>query len=110
MKRLLPLAFVFISGVAFAQQPPPAPAGSSLPTANTADPNVIVVTAQGTRSLFKIAVAPPPGDKSMSDLVVDVANKDFQLSSMFQVLEAKTFTANLEKEGLAIDPTSWRNI
>jgi TolB protein len=108
MKRILPLAFLFVTSVAYAQQP--APAGSALPTANTADPNVIVVTAQGSRSLFKIAVAPPPGDKATSDLIVDVANKDYQLSSMFQVLEAKTFTANLEKEGIAIDPASWRNI
>src|SRR5205814_3858162 len=61
-------------------------------------------------SLFKIAVAPPPGDKATSDLVVDVANKDYQLSSMFQVLEAKSFTANLEREGMSIDPQSWRNI
>ncbi len=109
MKRILPLACVFVTGVAFAQAPPPA--GGALPPAASGDPqDAIVVTAQGSRSLFKIAVAPPPGDKGMSDLVKDVANKDFQLSSMFQVLDAKSFTANLEKEGLSIDPASWRNI
>ena len=109
MKRfLLSLALLLVTGVAFAQ---PAPAGSALPAAGSTDPSgAIVVTAQGSRSLFKIAVAPPPGDKAMSDLVVDVANKDYQLSSIFDVLDAKTFSGNLEKEGLSIDPPAWQRI
>lgn len=110
MKRILSLAVLLTTGVAFAQQPAPSPAGSALPSASTDPSGAIVVTAQGSRSLFKIAVAPPPGDKALSDLVVDVANKDYQLSSIFQVLDAKTFHGNLEKEGLSIDPPAWQGI
>ena len=29
---------------------------------------------------------------------------------MFQTLDAKSFTANLEKEGMTIEPSSWRNV
>ena len=62
------------------------------------------------RALFKIAVAPPPGDAAIASNVVETASRDFTLSSMFQVLDPKSFTANLEREGLAIDPASWRNV
>lgn len=69
-----------------------------------------VVVAGGTRTLYKLAIAPPIGDSGPSSEVTQTATKDFTLSSLFQVLDPKSFTANLEREGVAIDPTSWRNI
>lgn len=101
---------------AVAQQPMPAPppsgaAGASdLPSASNNGAVTTVVVSGGSRSLFKIAVTQPPGDPNVGNEVVNTAGKDFVLSSMFQVLDPKSFTANLEKEGLAIDPASWRNI
>ena len=34
----------------------------------------------------------------------------FTLSSIFQVLDPKSFTANLSAEGTGIEPASWRNV
>jgi TolB protein len=102
---------------ALAQTPPPggagagaAPAASALPSASNNGAVTSVVVSGGARALFKIAVAPPPGDASVANTVVDTASRDFTLSSLFQVLDPKSFTANLEKEGIAIDPASWRTV
>src|SRR5262245_61745559 len=98
---------------AIAQQPTaPTQGGGAgdLPSASGNGGVTQVFVSGGTRSLFKIAVTPPPGDQSVATEVVDTASHDFTLSSMFQVLDPKGFTANLEKEGLSIDPASWRNI
>lgn len=69
-----------------------------------------VVVQGGSRSLFKIAVAPPLGDSAIANQVVDAASRDFTLSSLFQVLDPKSFTANLAAEGTTIEPSSWRNV
>jgi TolB protein len=107
-----PFSFLALSVLAYAlpasaQTPPPA---SDLPQASGNGQVTTVVVSGGSRSLFKIAVAPPPGDTSISGTVVDTATRDYNLSSMFQVLDPKSFTANLEKEGIAIEPSSWRNV
>ncbi len=118
----LPIACVLALAItkhdALAQQPgapaaggtAAAPAASALPAASNNGAVTSVVVSGGARALFKIAVAPPPGDTSVSGTVVDTASRDFTLSSMFQVLDPKSFTANLEKEGIAIDPASWRTV
>ncbi|MBS2019860.1 MAG: PD40 domain-containing protein [Deltaproteobacteria bacterium] len=103
-----------VAVVAHAQPTPPAPAGAPsaapLPSASNNGGVTTVVVAGGSRSLFKIAIAPPPGDATTSSTVVETATRDLTLSSMFEVLNPKSFTANLEKEGIAIDPASWRNV
>jgi TolB protein len=116
MTRSLPfrtLAFALLStlaGVAAAQPSPPAsPAASALPPAANNGVTQVVVSG-GARALFKIAVAAPTGDGTVATTVAETASRDFTLSSMFQVLEPKSFTANLEREGLTIDPASWRTI
>ena len=62
------------------------------------DPNnggvTTVVVSGGARSLFKIAIAPPPGEASVASTIVETAGRDFTLSSMFQVLDPKSFTAS----------------
>ncbi|MEA2750347.1 MAG: TolB protein [Myxococcales bacterium] len=109
------LALATLRHDAGAQQPPPpapvpAPTASALPAAANNGAVTSVVVSGGARALFKIAVAPPPGDAAVAGTVVDTASRDFTLSSMFQVLDPKSFTANLEREGLAIDPASWRTV
>ena len=117
--RLLPIgvltvaaAWLSIAAPARAQQPAAgaAPTASALPAASNTGGVTQIVVSGGARALFKIAVAPLPGDASISGTVTETAGRDFTLSSMFQVLDAKSFTANLEKEGLAIDPASWRTV
>ncbi len=95
---------------AFAQTP--SGASSSLPTVQqpTGGAVTTIMVSGGNRALFKIAVPPLVGDHDTSNTVVDVASRDFTLSSIFQVLDPKSFTANMAAEGSSIDPASWRNV
>ena len=115
MKKLFLAACLVLATSAIAQPSAPAasgaaPAASALPAAANNGAVTSVVVSGGARALFKIAIAPPPGDAAVAGSVVETASRDLTLSSMFQVLDAKSFTANLEREGLAIDPASWRTV
>ncbi len=96
---------------AVAQQQPAA-ASSALPQATGPTGGAVtqITVSGGNRALFKLAVAPLIGDKDISDSVDTTASRDFVLSSLFQVLDPKSFTANLAAEGTGIDPVSWRNV
>ncbi len=95
---------------AVAQQP--ATTASALPTvaAPTGGQVTQIVVSGGNRALFKIALPTWAGDVDVSKSGTDTASRDFVLSSMFQVLDPASFTANLAAEGNTIDPTSWRNV
>jgi TolB protein len=84
---------------------------SSLPAvAQTDTPTTVVVSGGGNRTLFKIALPKVLGDEPASSTVVQTESRDLTLSSLFQVLDPASFTANLAAEGAGIDPTSWRNV
>ena len=106
------VVWLSLAGPAAAQPAAPAPAGaaSALPAAGNTGSVTQIVVSGGARALFKIAVAPPPGDAAVSSTVTETASRDFTLSSMFQVVDPKSFTANLDREGLSIDPASWRTV
>jgi TolB protein len=115
--RLVPLvvamgaaAVLTLSLPAVAQPSGGAPATSALPNAANNGAVTTVVVHNESRSLFKIAVTAPLGDAQQASQAVDTATRDFTLSSMFQVLDPKSFTANLSQEGASIEPSSWRNI
>ena len=95
---------------AIAQQP--AGSAAPLPTAASTPGGAItsITVPSGTRALFKIACAPVTGDAESSKSIVDTETRDFTLSSLFQVLDPQSFTANLAAEGMTIDPASWRNV
>ena len=73
-------------------------------------PATQIVVSGGNRSLFKIALPKLVGDDASSASVVETESLDFRLSSLFQVLDPASFTANLAAEGTGIDPASWRNV
>lgn len=93
---------------AVAQQP----AASALPTvaAPTGGQVTQIVVSGGNRALFKVALPSWAGDADVGKSGTDTASHDFVLSSMFQVLDPASFTANLAAEGNTIDPSSWRNV
>jgi TolB protein len=95
---------------AIAQQP----SGSAAPLPSAATPPGGAITSitvpSGTRALFKIACAPIAGDADTSKTVTETETRDFTLSSLFQVLDPQSFTANLAAEATTIDPASWRNV
>jgi len=106
------LALLVATLPAAAQSGAPPSGGPPLPSAVTPTggaPTQIVVSG-GNRALFKIALPPVNGPDDVKSTVGETAARDFQLSSLFQVLEPKSFTANLAAEGIGIDPTSWRNV
>ena len=102
--RSLVLSALFFASTVSAQ--------NSLPTVTQpTGGQVTTLTVQGgNRSLFKIALPQWRGDADAGKQGVEVASRDFVLSSMFQVLDPQSFTANLTAEGATIDPTSWRNV
>ncbi|HEY2510798.1 MAG TPA: hypothetical protein VGI39_08080 [Polyangiaceae bacterium] len=104
---------VALAGAAFpaiAQQP--SGSAAPLPTASTTPGGAItsITVPSGSRALFKIACPAISGDATSSHTVVDTETRDFTLSSLFQVLDPQSFTANLAAEGMSIDPSSWRNV
>jgi TolB protein len=95
-----------------ATAPAVAQTGAALPTVSAPTGGAVtqIIVPGGNRSLFKIALPPLAGDPGISGSVVETASRDFTLSSLFQVLDAASFTANLGAEGTSIDPASWRNV
>ena len=117
LRPWLPTAVVVIGAAALALATAPAIADTPRPAASatTALPAPTgsvtqIVVSGGTRSLFKIAIPSWGGDADASKAGVETAGRDLMLSSLFQVLDPKSFTANLAAEGNTIDPTSWRNV
>lgn len=105
MRRLLLAAVMFFATTDVVAQ-------NSLPTvAGPTGGQVTTINVQGgNRALFKVALPQWRGDADAGKQGVEVASRDFVLSSMFQVLDPQSFTANLTAEGSTIDPTSWRNV
>ncbi len=95
---------------AIAQQP----SGSAAPLPTASQPPGGAITSitvpSGTRALFKIACPAISGDAETSKTIVETETRDFTLSSLFQVLDPQSFTANLASEGTSIEPSSWRNV
>jgi len=64
----------------------------------------------GIRDLYKIAVPTPGGDAAVARQVQSVASRDLELSSLFKVLDRRSFGAVSEPAGLAIDADAWRDV
>ena len=98
-------ALVALGSVPAVAQTPSTPAAPG-----ESGPTTVVVSGGGSRTLFKIALPKLLGDDAASATVVETESRDFRLSSLFQVLDPASFTANLSVEGTGIDPASWRNV
>ncbi|NOY90548.1 MAG: hypothetical protein GXP55_05005 [Deltaproteobacteria bacterium] len=68
---------------------------------------VVIEIDSPERALFKMAVPNLRGSGSMGSSAAEVLRNDFKLVSLFQVLDSRSFIANLEQEGLGIDPGAW---
>lgn len=64
----------------------------------------------GLRDLYKIAVPTPLGDGAMAQNVREIAAQDLKLSSLFEVLDPKSYIADLQAEGLSIVKDPWVQI
>lgn len=87
------------------EAPPPevaVPADEMLP-----EHTVVIDVDSPERALYRIAVPNLLGDASMGPEGAGVLRNDFQLVSLFEVLDPRTFVADLETEGLEITAPNW---
>lgn len=86
-------------------------AASGPRAAGAADRVVIDVNTKARRGLYPIAVpAPVGGDPELAKLVTEVQTFDLGVASWFKVLDPRSFLADLEAEGLSIEPQRWKDV
>lgn len=68
---------------------------------------VVIEIDSPEASLYKIAIPNLRGSASMGASGAGVIRNDLTLVSLFQVLDARSFIANLDEEGLNISPSPW---
>ncbi len=59
------------------------------------------------RALFKIAIPNLRGPQSLGGSAAGVIRNDLTLVSLFEVLNSRSFIANLDQEGLSVVPAAW---
>lgn len=64
----------------------------------------------GIRDLFRIAVPKPIGHDETASEIKNISENLLRLSSLFKVLDSKSFIANLSKEGLGISTEPWISV
>jgi TolB protein len=86
------------------------PAGPPNPDEVLPDRTVVIDVDSPERALYRIAVPSliAPGDLGTQG--ADVLRSDFRLVSLFEVLDPRSYVANLETEGLGITPAAWQAI
>jgi TolB protein len=94
---------------------PPAPGVSQTTTAaGTQDqplPTRIVIDVDSPeRELYRIAIPNLMGDPSNGPAMAEVLRNDLRLVSLFNVLDPKSFIANLQQEGLSITESPWSSV
>jgi TolB protein len=71
---------------------------------------VLDADTKSKKGLYPIAVPLAGGDAQAAKLVTDVLSFDLGVSSWFKVLEPKSFLADLNAEGLSIEPQKWKDV
>jgi TolB protein len=74
------------------------------------DRSVVIDIDSPERSLYKIAVPNLQGSARLGPQAASVLRNDFELVSLFEILDARSFVANLEEEGLGIEPDAWSTV
>jgi TolB protein len=107
LSALAPLALLALASTAQgagAQDEGPLP---QLANDRSADVSEIDVSG-AARALFKMAVVPSESEQGKT--AADVMSRDFQLSSLVEVLDPRSFKADLVAEGATINDRSWREV
>ena len=80
------------------------------PAADQPLPGRVVIDVDAPeRALYRIAVPNLLGG-NLGTQGADVIRNDLMLSSLFQVLDSRSFLANLQAEGLGIQKTAWSSV
>jgi TolB protein len=67
------------------------------------------ITAGG-KDLYKLGIPASLGPQQLGLEVSDIANNDLSLSGFFKVIDRTAYLANLQTEGLSINPSDWKNV
>jgi TolB protein len=70
----------------------------------------IVDVSAPTQALYRIAVPDLLGTPGLGGQGSEVLRSDFNLVSLFKVLDPASFVADLKSEGLGISPASWQSV
>jgi TolB protein len=98
-KRLTPLLALAL----LAMVPGAAPADDSR--------GVVIDLDNPQRALYPIAIpAPVGGDSAAGQQAAEVLSFDLGVAGWFKVLDPRGFLADLEKEGLGIEPKTWDSV
>jgi TolB protein len=71
---------------------------------------VVIDVDSPERALYRIAIPNLLGGGNVGAQGAEVIRNDLMLSSLFQVLDSRSFLANLEAEGLGITKTAWSSV
>lgn len=72
--------------------------------------SVVIDIDSPERALYRIAVPNLLGDASLGPSAASVLRNDLKLVSLFDVLSARSFVADMEAEGLNVDPSAWTTV
>jgi TolB protein len=71
---------------------------------------VVIDVDSPERALYRIAVPNLVAEGTAAQQGADTLRNDFRLVSLFEVLDARSFVANLGTEGLSIVPSAWSTV
>ncbi len=71
---------------------------------------VVIDVDSPDRALYRIAIPNLLGDAAMGSQGAEVVRNDLRLVSLFEVLDARSFVANLQTEGLDLVPGAWSTV
>jgi len=109
MNRLAFAASAALAAFAFAAHAGPTTEETPLPQIGERSGDVTEIDVSGAaRALFKMAVVPT--DSEGGKTATEVMSRDFQLSSLVEVLDPRSFKADVAAEGAKIDDRSWREV
>lgn len=86
---------------------PERPAGG---LSTTAEGAIEIDVYGGVRDLYKIAVPPALGQPGAAKQVQAITTNDLEISSLFKVLDPRSFLADPEEEGMGFDADAWRAV
>lgn len=71
---------------------------------------VVINVDSAQRALFRIAVPDLQGKALLGTQAAEIIRNDLRLVSLFQILDARSFIANLDQEGIGISKSAWSAI
>ena len=86
------------------------PAGTGSSADQPLPTRVVIDVDSPERELYRIAIPNLLGDASNGPLLAEVLRNDLRLVSLFNVLDPKSFIANLQQEGLNVTEPPWSSV